>query len=218
MRADGAKPTRITRTNFIHMYWTFAQMLTHHMSNGCNLQPGDLLGSGTTSGPLDENRACLNELTNRGTHALALPNGETRGYLVDGDEVIFRGRAKRNGFVSNRLRRVSRTGRYSRTLAENRFVMKVAALTLCVVTIRSTPCFIGVHPCGQIDFQYFPRQLHARLSICMEHGDPMNLRRREIQPPVGSNASLIWKADLWVANNWPNTIALQTENSVLGKC
>ena len=100
MRADGAKPTRITRTNFIHMYWTFAQMLTHHMSNGCNLQPGDLLGSGTTSGPLDENRACLNELTNRGTHALALPNGETRGYLLDGDEVIFRGRAKRNGFVS----------------------------------------------------------------------------------------------------------------------
>jgi fumarylacetoacetase len=100
MRAEGTQAARITRTNFIHMYWTFAQMLTHHMSNGCNLQPGDILGSGTTSGPLDESRACLNELTNRGTHTLALPNGETRGYLADGDEVIFHGRAERNGFVS----------------------------------------------------------------------------------------------------------------------
>ena len=98
MRAEGAEPERITRTNFIHMYWTFAQMLTHHMSNGCNLQPGDLLGSGTTSGPLDENRACLNELTNRGASLLKLPNGETRGYLEDGDEVIFQARAARDGF------------------------------------------------------------------------------------------------------------------------
>ena len=100
MRADGAEPAHITRTNFIHMYWTFAQMLTHHMSNGCNLQPGDLLGSGTTSGPLDTNRACLNELTNRGAQPLKLPNGETRGYLEDGDEVIFRARAARDGFCS----------------------------------------------------------------------------------------------------------------------
>ena len=100
MRADGAEPAHITRTNFIHMYWTFAQMLTHHMSNGCNLQPGDLLGSGTTSGPLDTNRACLNELTNRGAQLLKLPNGEARGYLDDGDEVIFRARAARDGFCS----------------------------------------------------------------------------------------------------------------------
>ena len=78
----------------------FAQMLTHHMSNGCNLQPGDLLGSGTTSGPLDANRACLNELTNRGAQPLKLPNGDTRGYLEDGDEVIFRARAARDGFCS----------------------------------------------------------------------------------------------------------------------
>ena len=100
MRADGAEPAHITRTNFIHMYWTFAQMLTHHMSNGCNLQPGDLLGSGTTSGPLDANRACLNELTSRGAQPLKMPNGETRGYLEDGDEVILRARAARNGFYS----------------------------------------------------------------------------------------------------------------------
>jgi len=100
MRAEGVEPAHITHTNFIHMYWTFAQMLTHHMSNGCNLQPGDLLGSGTTSGPLDANRACLNELTNRGAQPLKLPNGETRGYLEDGDEVIFRARAARDGFCS----------------------------------------------------------------------------------------------------------------------
>ena len=74
-------------------------MLTHHMSNGCNLQPGDLLGSGTTSGPLDENRACLSEITGRGAQSFALPNGETRVWLEDGDEVIFKARAEREGFV-----------------------------------------------------------------------------------------------------------------------
>ena len=99
MRGDTAAPARIARTNFIHMYWTFVQMLTHHMSNGCNLMPGDLLGSGTTSGPLDENRACLSEITGRGAHPFTLPNGETRTWLEDGDEVIFTARAEREGFV-----------------------------------------------------------------------------------------------------------------------
>jgi fumarylacetoacetase len=99
MRRGGTAPARIARTNFIHMYWTFAQMLTHHMSNGCNLQPGDLLGSGTTSGPLDENRACLSEITGRGAQSFTLPNGETRVWLEDGDEVIFKARAEREGFV-----------------------------------------------------------------------------------------------------------------------
>ncbi len=56
----------ITRADFRDMYWTFAQMAAHHMSNGCNLQAGDLLGSGTVSGPTDESRACLAELTARG--------------------------------------------------------------------------------------------------------------------------------------------------------
>lgn len=100
MRREDAAPARIAHTNFVHMYWTFAQMLTHHMSNGCNLQPGDLLGSGTTSGPLDENRACLSEITSRGTHSFTLPNGESRVWLEDGDEVIFKARAQRDGFVS----------------------------------------------------------------------------------------------------------------------
>jgi fumarylacetoacetase len=99
MRLEGSTPAVMTRTNFRHMYWSFAQMLTHHASNGCSLQPGDLLGSGTTSGSTDESRACLAEISQRGATLLKLPNGETRAFLDDGDEVIFRGRAERNGFV-----------------------------------------------------------------------------------------------------------------------
>ena len=100
LRTAGAPPTRVTRTNFRHMYWNFAQMLTHHASNGCSLQPGDLLGSGTTSGPTEDSRACLAEISARGSKPLNLPNGETRTYLQDGDEVIFRGRAERAGYVT----------------------------------------------------------------------------------------------------------------------
>ena len=99
MKADGSAPARVTQTNFRHMYWNFAQMLTHHTSNGCNLQPGDILGSGTTSGPTDDSRACLAEISLRGSKPFSLPSGESRTYLQDGDEVIFRGRAERDGFV-----------------------------------------------------------------------------------------------------------------------
>ena len=90
---------RITLTNFKHMYWTFAQMLTHHASNGCNLMPGDIIASGTTSGPSEESRACLAEITSRGSNPITLSNGEMRGWLEDGDEVIFRARAEREGFT-----------------------------------------------------------------------------------------------------------------------
>lgn len=100
MRAEKAEPARVTRTDFRHMYWNFAQMVTHHMSNGCSLQAGDILASGTTSGPTDDSRACLAEISQRGTKSLTLPNGESRTFLLDGDEVIFRGRAEREGFVS----------------------------------------------------------------------------------------------------------------------
>ena len=79
------------------MYWTLAQLLTHHTSNGCNLQPGDLLGSGTVSGETKAARGCLLELTWRGTEPLTLPNGESRKFLQDGDEVILRGCAERAG-------------------------------------------------------------------------------------------------------------------------
>jgi fumarylacetoacetase len=73
------------------MYWTVTQLLTHHSSNGCNLRPGDLLGSGTVSGPEKGSRGCLLELASRGAEPVQLPSGEQRSFLADGDEVIFRG-------------------------------------------------------------------------------------------------------------------------------
>lgn len=97
MRAAGSGPHRLSYGNFQQMYWTLAQLLTHHASNGCNLQPGDLLGSGTVSGPAPDSRGCLLELTARGTEPLRLPNGEERRFLEDGDEVILRGYAERPG-------------------------------------------------------------------------------------------------------------------------
>ncbi len=100
MRDERAPPARVCRSNFRHMYWTMAQMLTHHASNGCNLEPGDLLGSGTVSGPTDDSRCCLLELSEHGTASIILPNGETRRWLEDGDEVIFRARAERPGHVA----------------------------------------------------------------------------------------------------------------------
>jgi fumarylacetoacetase len=97
MRAAGQAPHRLTAGNFQKLYWTFAQLLTHHASNGCNLQPGDLLGSGTVSGETKDSRGCLLELTWRGTEPVKLPGGEERKFLQDGDEVIFRGHAGRPG-------------------------------------------------------------------------------------------------------------------------
>lgn len=99
MREAGSGPAVICRTNFRHMYWTMGQMLTHHASNGCNLRPGDLIASGTCSGPTDDSRACLSEIT-AGQNPMPLPNDETRLWLEDGDEVIFRARAERPGFVA----------------------------------------------------------------------------------------------------------------------
>src|SRR2546423_10271268 len=79
-----AAPHVITRTNFQNLYWSISQQLVHHTVNGCNLQPGDLLASGTISGPTEESRGCLLELTWRGAKPLTLPNGETRKWLEDG--------------------------------------------------------------------------------------------------------------------------------------
>ena len=98
MRAEGAAPALLTDTDFARMYWTAAQMVAHHGTNGCNLLPGDLLGSGTVSGPEDTAAACLAELGLTGP--ITLPNGETRRWLQDGDEVIFRARAEAPGAVS----------------------------------------------------------------------------------------------------------------------
>jgi len=113
MRATGCDAVRLSRANLRDLYWTVAQLLTHHASNGCNLQPGDLLGSGTVSGPMEENRGCLLELTRRGVDPITLPTGEQRGFLADGDQVTFRGYCERAGFVSIGL------GECSGTIAES---------------------------------------------------------------------------------------------------
>lgn len=99
MRQQGIGPVRLSRGTFQDMYWTVAQLLTHHSSNGCNLRPGDLLASGTISGPTKESRGCLLELTWRGQEPIELPTGETRRFLEDGDEVIIRGYCARDGFA-----------------------------------------------------------------------------------------------------------------------
>lgn len=97
-RRMGVADSLLCRTNFAHMYWTFAQMIAHHASNGCSLGPGDLIGSGTCSGPEIDAAACLFERLAAGP--LALPTGETRVWLEDGDRVTLRARAERQGFVS----------------------------------------------------------------------------------------------------------------------
>ena len=93
-----ADPVRLSRSNFASMYWTLAQMLAHHTSNGCPIRPGDLIGSGTVSGPDPWNRGCLLELAWRGTEPIQLPTGEVRRFLEDGDEVILRGWCEAPGF------------------------------------------------------------------------------------------------------------------------
>jgi fumarylacetoacetase len=81
------------------MYWTLGQMATHHASNGCSLRTGDLLASGTVSGPGTDARGCLLELTWRGTEPVDLPGGELRRFLEDGDEVIMTAACERPGAV-----------------------------------------------------------------------------------------------------------------------
>lgn len=103
MRQAGEPASHLSLSSFRHSYWTVAQMVAHHTINGCNLQPGDMLGSGTQSGPTEEEAGSLLELSNGGKKSIALDNGETRTFLEDGDSVIMRGwckkeNAKRIGF------------------------------------------------------------------------------------------------------------------------
>jgi fumarylacetoacetase len=100
MRARRMAPACLTRSSFRHSYWTIAQMLAHQTSNGCNLQPGDLLGSGTISGPTPDSAGSLIELTQGGKVPIPLPDGGSRLFLEDGDEVIQRGRCAREGCVT----------------------------------------------------------------------------------------------------------------------
>jgi fumarylacetoacetase len=87
-----------SRGSFASMYWTLSQMVAHHTSNGCPIRPGDLIASGTISGPDKGSRGCLLELTWGGAEPLTLPTGETRRFLADGDEVILRGWCETPGF------------------------------------------------------------------------------------------------------------------------
>jgi fumarylacetoacetase len=97
MREGRLRPARLSAASLADMYWTPAQMLTHHASNGCNLRPGDLFASGTVSGPEPNSQGCLLELTRRGAEAVTLPTGEERKFLHDGDEITIRAYFQREG-------------------------------------------------------------------------------------------------------------------------
>jgi fumarylacetoacetase len=97
MREGRLRPFRLSQASLADMYWTPAQMLTHHTSNGCNVKPGDLFASGTVSGPESGSQGCMLELTRRGAEPVVLPTGEERKFLHDGDEIILRAYLQREG-------------------------------------------------------------------------------------------------------------------------
>lgn len=99
MRNANEPAIEILTSNAKYLYWTPAQMVAHHTINGCNLQPGDLIGTGTISGPSAAELSSMLEFTSGGSKPITLPNGECRAFLEDGDEVTFRGRCNRPGYV-----------------------------------------------------------------------------------------------------------------------
>ncbi len=99
MLADKIAPMKLARSSFRHSYWTISQLVAHHSVNGCNLMPGDLLGSGTQSGPLPEEAGSMLELSSGGKNPLTLPTGEARSFLADGDTITFRGFCHQEGAV-----------------------------------------------------------------------------------------------------------------------
>ena len=99
MRGAQEPAAEILTSNAKYLYWTPAQMVAHHTVNGCNLQPGDLIGTGTISGPTRAELSSMLELTTAGEQPVVLPNREQRGFLKDDDEVTFHGRCSRQGFV-----------------------------------------------------------------------------------------------------------------------
>jgi fumarylacetoacetase len=100
LSGPGLSPQRIVRSNLRELYWTLAQMVAHQASNGAPLECGDLIATGTVSGAAAEARACLAEITLRGGEPIALADGSRRTMLEDGDTLVIRGRARREGFVS----------------------------------------------------------------------------------------------------------------------
>ncbi|MEJ1978316.1 MAG: fumarylacetoacetase [Acetobacteraceae bacterium] len=99
MRANGRAAEVVIRSNGRHLYWTPAQMIAHHTSGGCNLSAGDLLGTGTISGPDPSQLSSFMELTKAGAQPFTLKNGEARSFLQDGDEIILTGKCRRDSFV-----------------------------------------------------------------------------------------------------------------------
>ncbi|NBP73857.1 MAG: fumarylacetoacetase, partial [Alphaproteobacteria bacterium] len=97
MRDAGTPPQVLAVTNMQHLYWTIFQMLTHHTSNGCNLRPGDMMGTGTISGPTEDALGSILEITKRGAEPVSLPSGEERKFLADGDELIMRAWCEADG-------------------------------------------------------------------------------------------------------------------------
>jgi fumarylacetoacetase len=100
LESKGHPPHRLSLSNARHLYWTVAQLVTHHSSGGCNLRAGDLLGTGTISAPSDDGLGSLLEISAGGRRPLALPSGETRRFLEDGDTVIMRAHCAREGFAT----------------------------------------------------------------------------------------------------------------------
>jgi fumarylacetoacetase len=100
MEGSGVEPVVLGSSSLRDLYWTPAQMIAHHTSNGCNLRPGDLLASGTVSGETAGSLGCMLELTQGGRQPIVLPGGETRYFLDDGDEVILRGHCRRAGYAT----------------------------------------------------------------------------------------------------------------------
>jgi fumarylacetoacetase len=100
MRAQGIAPHVLSRSNSAAaMYWSAAQIVTHHASNGCNLQPGDLIGTGTLSTDSDTGLGSLLEISRGGKQPIELPTGERRSFLEDGDEITLRAWCEADGAV-----------------------------------------------------------------------------------------------------------------------
>jgi fumarylacetoacetase len=100
MRKKGLPAHRLSHATASNMYWTVAQIVTHHASNGCNLNPGDLLGTGTISAPSRDGMGSLLEISHGGAQPITLPTGETRSFVEDGDEILLAAHANMDGFVS----------------------------------------------------------------------------------------------------------------------
>lgn len=98
LKTTDSQVTKLTESNYKYLYWTAKQQLCHHAITGCNMRPGDLLGSGTISGPTDDSGGCLMELTFNGKNPINLVNGQSRTFLQDGDEIILTGYSCGNGY------------------------------------------------------------------------------------------------------------------------